>query len=158
MTAKPQGGRIDSATRFVAAAADEIYRAFVDPAAWPEWLPPDGMTAQVYEFDAQPGGIYRMALTYCGHHLNAGKTSADADIVEGRFVEFVPNERVTQLVTFQSEDPQFAGEMRMTWSLSPAPGGTNVSIVAENVPRGISKADHDIGMRSTLDKLASYVE
>ena len=158
MAANLQQGRTDSANRFIAASADVIYRAFVDPAAWPQWLPPEGMTGRVYEFDARPGGKYRMALTHDGDHANAGKTSDDTDIVEGRFVELIPNERVVQLVTFQSDDPQFAGEMRMTWRLSPAPGGTDVSIVAENVPAGISKEDHDIGLRSTLDNLARFVE
>lgn len=151
-------GRTDSASRFIAASADVIYRAFVDPAAWTQWLPPDGMTGEVFEFDARQGGTYRMALTYNGNHPNAGKTSDNTDVVEGRFAELVPNDRVVQIVTFQSDDPAFAGEMRMTWSLSPAAGGTDVSLVAENVPTGIGKADHDAGMRSTLDKLARFVE
>jgi len=99
-----------------------------------------------------------MALTYRGDHPNAGKTSDDTDVVEGRFAELVPNRRVVQIVTFQSDDPAFAGEMRMTWSLSPVAGGTDVSIIAENVPIGISKADHDVGLRSTLENLARFVE
>ena len=158
MTANIGHGRSDSVTRFIAAPADVIYRAFIDPVAWPQWLPPDGMMGEIYEFDARPGGIYRMALTHRGDHPNAGKSSIDTDVVEGRFAELLVNERVVQLVTFQSDDPAFAGEMRMTWSLSRATGGTDVSIIAENVPTGNSKADLDIGMRSTLDKLARFVE
>ncbi len=100
-----------------------------------------------------------MALTYRdADYPNAGKTSDDTDIVEGRFAELIPNERVVQLVTFQSDDPAFAGEMRMTWSLTPASGGTKVSIIAENVPTGISKEDHDVGLSSTLKNLARFVE
>lgn len=158
MAGNLQQGRTDSATRFIAASADVIYRAFVDPAAWPRWLPPEGMTGEIYEFDARPGGVYRMALTYRGDHPNAGKTSDDTDVVEGRFAELVPNHRVVQIVTFQSDDPAFAGEMRMTWSISPKAGGADVSITAENVPHGISKADHDAGLRSTLENLARLVE
>ncbi|MFG7488866.1 SRPBCC family protein [Methylorubrum rhodesianum] len=158
MTANIGHGRTDSATRFIAASTDVIYHAFVDPATWTQWLPPDGMTGEIYEFDARPGGSYRMTLTYRGDHPNAGKTSDDADVVEGRFAELVPNDRVVQIVTFQSDDPAFAGEMRMTWRLSPADGGTEVSIIAENVPTGISKEDHDIGLRSTLENLAKFVE
>jgi uncharacterized protein YndB with AHSA1/START domain len=158
MAGNSQQGRTDSASRFIAAPADVIYGAFVDPAAWTQWLPPEGMTGQIFEFDARPGGTYRMALTYRGDHPNAGKTSDDTDVVEGRFAELVPNHRVVQIVTFQSDDPAFAGEMRMTWSLSPAAGGTDVSIIAEHVPIGISKADHDVGLRSTLENLARFVE
>lgn len=158
MTANAENRRTDSVSRIIAAPTETIYRAFIDPAAWPQWLPPGGMTGHIYEFDARPGGIYRMALRYGDDHPNAGKTSEDTDVVEGRFAELVPNERVVQLVTFQSDDPALAGVMRMTWSLSPATGGTNVSIIAEDVPKGISKQDHDVGLRSTLENLAKFCE
>lgn len=151
--------RIDSASRVIAASSQTIYRAFVDPEAWSYWLPPEGMTGHIYEFDARPGGAYRMALTYRGDdHPNAGKTTGNTDLVHGRFLEFVPNERIVQLVTFESDDPRFAGEMRMTWRLSPLADGTEVSFICENVPEGIRKEDHDVGLRSTLENLAKFVE
>ena len=152
------GRRTDSASRVIAASPDTIYRAFVDGRAWERWLPPEGMSGRIDTFDARPGGRYRMSLTYRGDHKNSGKSADDTDAVEGRFVEFVPDEKVVHAVTFQSDDPDFAGEMRMIWSLSPAAGGTKVSIVAENVPAGISKEDHDVGLRSTLENLAKFVE
>lgn len=100
-----------------------------------------------------------MALTYRDeNHPNAGKFSDDTDMVQGRFVELIPNEQIVQLVTFESDDPAFAGEMRMTWSLSAVAGGTAVSITCENVPAGIGKEDHDMGLRSTLENLARFVE
>ncbi|OCC05534.1 ATPase [Labrys sp. WJW] len=150
--------RTDAAALVIAASPQTIYRAFTDPEAWLHWLPPEGMIGHIYQFDARPGGAYRMALTYCDNdHPSAGKTSDATDIVEGRFVELVPNERVVQLVTFESADPAFAGEMRMTWRLMPRQGGTEVSITAENVPMGIRKDDHDAGLRSTLENLARFV-
>ena len=33
-----------------------------------------------------------------------------------------------------------------------------VTVTADNVPSGISKADHDIGLKSSLDHLARFVE
>ncbi|MET3549076.1 hypothetical protein ABID47_005708 [Paenibacillus favisporus] len=33
-----------------------------------------------------------------------------------------------------------------------------VTIVCENVPAGIRKEDHDVGLRSTLENLALYTE
>lgn len=151
--------RTDSASRVIAASSHTIYRAFVDPDAWIQWLPPQGMTGRIYEFNARPGGAYRMALTYRNEdHPNAGKFSDDTDMIVGRFVELIPNERIVQLVIFESDDPAFAGEMRMTWCLSPAAVGTEVSITCENVPEGIWKEDHDAGLRSTLENLAKFVE
>jgi len=65
---------------------------------------------------------------------------------------------IVQAVEFQSEDPAFAGEMIMTWTLAAVPEGTKVTIVCENVPEGIRKEDHDIGLRSTLENLAIFTE
>ena len=150
--------RIDSAARLIAAPAETIYRVLVDGSAWERWLPPAGMIGRVEIFEPRVGGRYRMVLTYRGDHEKRGKTAEDTDIVEGRFIEFVRDEKVVHAVTFESEDPAFAGDMRMTWSLSPAPAGPKVTITCENVPVGISQADHDVGLRSTLANLATFME
>ena len=41
----------------------------------------------------------------------------------------------------ESGDPRFAGEMKLTWKLNPAPEGVPVVIIAENVPDGITRDD-----------------
>jgi uncharacterized protein YndB with AHSA1/START domain len=151
-------GRTDSASRVIAAAPATIYRAFVDSNALVKWLPPEGMTGRFETFEAKAGGRYRMVLTYENPDPSIkGKASDDTDIVEGRFVELVPDERIVQIVTFESDDPAFSGDMKMTWSLKPANGGTEVSIICENVPTGINAADHAEGLSSTLDNLAAFV-
>lgn len=66
--------------------------------------------------------------------------------------------RVVQETEFQSDDPALAGTMRLIWALDPMPDGTRVSVTCENVPEGISKEDHDAGLRSTLANLASFTE
>jgi uncharacterized protein YndB with AHSA1/START domain len=117
------------------------------------------MIGHIYEFDARAGGAYRMSLTYAGtDHSPQGKTSEHADVVKGRYLELAPNERIVQLVEFESDDPVFGGEMIMTWTLAAVPEGTKVTIVCENVPEGIRKEDHDVGLRSTLENLATYTE
>ncbi len=91
-------------------------------------------------------------------HPAPGKTSEHEDIVRGRFLELIPNERIVESVEFESEDPAFAGEMKMTWTLTAVPGGTEVSIRCENVPEGIRPEDHEAGFRSTLENLAAFIE
>ena len=71
-------------------------------------------------FDARPGGTYRLVLTYVDASAARGKTGADSDIVEARFVELVPGTRVRQAVDFVSDDPANAGTMSITWELSGA--------------------------------------
>lgn len=152
-------GRTDSASRVIHAPAAAVYGAFVDPNALMAWLPPEGMRGELLAFDPSAGGVYRMRLTFAdGGIAMAGKSSADSDVVEGRFVELVPDRRIVQRAEFESDDPAFAGTMTMTWTFEPVGGGTQVSIVAENVPEGISKADHDAGLASSLANLARFVE
>lgn len=115
------------------------------------------MTGHIYEFEARPGGTYRMALTYSNGQSH-GKTSEDRDVVKGRFLEFVPDKRIVYLATFESDNPAFAGEMKMSWHLSPVRGGTKVTIICENVPDGIRQEDHDAGLQSSLKNLAIFVE
>ncbi|WP_439600258.1 SRPBCC family protein [Devosia sp.] len=147
--------RIDTASLIIAAPAETIYGAFIDAEALLAWLPPEGMTGELLAFEPRPGGAFRMALHYGtpGH----GKTTADTDVVESEFAELVPGQRVVQLVRFRSDDPAFAGTMRMVWDLEPAEGGTRVIFLGEDVPPGISKEDHDAGLRSSLENLKVYV-
>jgi len=141
------------------ASPQTIYRAFLDPEALVSWLPPEGMKGHIDVFDPREGGTYRVALTYEGSdHSTPGKTSEHSDVVRGRFLELVPDERIVQLVEFASDNPAFAGAMTMTWTLAAVPGGTNVNILCENVPEGIRQEDHDAGLRSTLENLAAFTE
>ncbi|MCM3532547.1 SRPBCC domain-containing protein [Cytobacillus oceanisediminis] len=70
----------------------------------------------------------------------------------------VPDKRIVQLVIFDSESPDFTGEMIQKWLLESITEGTRVTIVCENVPKGIRKEDHDLGLKSTLENLAIFVE
>lgn len=79
-------------------------------------------------------------------------------MVEGRFVELVPDERVVETVEFVSDDPAFAATMKITTTLMPVSGGTEVTIRCENVPSGIRPDDHQVGMASTLKNLAAFIE
>ncbi|MBO0867673.1 MAG: SRPBCC family protein [Micromonosporaceae bacterium] len=151
-------GRTDADSRVVAAPPERVYAALVDPEALLAWLPPGQMTGRFERFDARPGGGYRMVLTYADASAAPGKSTVDSDVVEARFVEFVPGQRVVQAVDFVSDDPAFAGTMTMTWELAAADGGTRVAIRADDVPAGISAQDHAAGLASSLTNLARYVE
>ena len=149
-------GRTDSASRLVHTTADRVYAALVDPDLLVHWLPPQGMAGRFERFDARPGGSYRLVLTRTDG--GAGKSTADSDVVEVRFVDLVPDQRVVQAVDFVSNDPLFSGTMTMTWELSPDPDGTLVEIRADDVPSGVRPSDHATGMASSLANLAALVE
>jgi uncharacterized protein YndB with AHSA1/START domain len=150
--------RTDTASRLIAASPDRVYAALVDPDALLAWLPPDGMSGRFERFDARLGGSYRLVLTYGDASAAPGKTTADADIAEVRFVELVPGVRVVQTVDFVSDDPAYAGTMTMNWLFTPVGAGTRVEIRADDVPVGISAEDHAAGLASSLHNLAAYLE
>lgn len=148
-------GRIDSGSRLIHAPAHAIYSAFLNPTALAAWRPPNGMRAEVRSFEPRAGGRYRMAFIYEG--AGRGKTTAKADVFEGRFVELVPDRRIVEQVTFETADPAFAGRMTLTTTLEPSGGATLVSVMAEDVPRGITPEDHAVGIASSLANLARFV-
>lgn len=150
--------RTDTASRTIAARPERVYEALVSADALTAWLPPDGMTGRFERFDARPGGSYRLVLTYEDASTARGKTTADSDVVEARFVDLVPGVRVVQAVDFVSDDPADAGTMTMTWQLTAVDGGTRVDIRADDVPAGISAEDHAAGLRSSLANLAAHLE
>jgi len=146
-------------SRLIRAPREAIYAACLDPDALAAWRAPDGMTARVHAFDAREGGTYRMSLTYADPSQGpGGKTSEDTDTFEGTFVELVPNEKVVELIRFESPDPGFAGEMTMTTSLAETGDGTEVTVLCENIPPGISPADNELGSGLALKNLAKLVE
>lgn len=146
------------ASHTIAAAPQKVYGALVDPDALTTWLPPQGMTGELEHFDPRPGGSYRMTLTYLDAPASGGKTTADADVVEVRFVELVPPGRVVQAVEFVSDDPAYAGTMTMTWAIAAVTGGSRVTITADGVPEGVSAEDHAAGLCSSLDNLVRFLE
>jgi uncharacterized protein YndB with AHSA1/START domain len=139
------------------APADRVFAALVDRAALEQWLPPRGMTAQFEHFDPTPGGGYRLVLTYLLLPDGGGKTTADSDVVEARFVDIVDGVRIVQEVDFVSDRAALAGTMTMTWAVEAVGGGTRVDLIADDVPEGITAADHHDGMTSSLQQLAAHL-
>lgn len=121
-------------------------------------MPPGDMTGRFETFDPRPGGSYRLVLTYADPGASQAKSTVNSDIIDVRYLDIVPNDRVVQAVDFVSDMHEFAGTMTMTWSVRAEIDGTRVEIVAENVPEGISAADHAAGLESSLDNLARFVE
>jgi uncharacterized protein YndB with AHSA1/START domain len=73
-------------------------------------------------------------------------------------VKLVPNERVVEVVEFETAGPALRGEMTITITLANANGGTEVFAVHDGLPRGLPTADNEAGWRSSLAKLAALVE
>lgn len=146
-------------SRLIKAPREVVYRAFLEPDAVASWLPPDGMKGQVHVLEPRVGGKFRVSLTYLNPEESlGGKTSADTDTTQGRFVELIPKEKIVWMTEFESEQSEFAGEMKIIWSLADADGGTEVTVVCEDIPVGIRLEDNELGSKLSLQKLAAFVE
>lgn len=145
-------------SRVILATPRSVFRTMIDPETIPTWRAPTGMNARIDYFDARPTGGYRMTLFRQVTDSESGKSQVDTDIIEGQFVELVPDERIVEAVCFETNKAGYQGTMILTTTLERVRDGTKVTLIAENVPPGISEADHRDGMASTLRNLANFVE
>jgi uncharacterized protein YndB with AHSA1/START domain len=144
-------------TRLIKAPRAAVYRALIDPAAIAVWKVPTGMTSKVHAFEAREGGAFRVSLTYT-EQTGTGKTTAHTDTYHGHFAQLIPNERIVEVVEFETSDPELSGEMRITTTLADAVGGTSITALHDNLPEGVSPKDNEIGWSEAFTKLAAFVE
>jgi uncharacterized protein YndB with AHSA1/START domain len=146
-------------SKIIKASAEALYRAFTDPTARAAWQAPGNMTAKVHEFDLRLGGGYEMSLFYPQSEEEAhGKTSQREDRFSAKFLELRPSTRIVEAINFHSADLAFSGTMFMIVKLEERDEGTEVTILFENIPVGINPVDNEAAIRSSLEKLARYVE
>jgi uncharacterized protein YndB with AHSA1/START domain len=134
--------------RVLRAKPERVYKAFLDADAMVKWLPPNGFTAKVHQLDAKVGGAYRISFT------NFGTGSASS--FGGTYLEMIPNEKLRYADRF--DDPNLAGEMQTTVTLTPVFCGTELSVVQEGVPEVIPPAACYLGWQESLILLAKLVE
>ena len=134
--------------RVLAAPPERVYRAFLDPDALAKWLPPNGFTCKVHEFDPTVGGRYRMSFT--------NFTTGNSHAFGGTYLELVPNERIRNDDRF--EDPNLPGTMITTVTLKPVSVGTDVHIVQEGIPDAIPVEGCYLGWQESLVLLGKLVE
>src|SRR6266498_4748688 len=135
-------------SQHVNAPRAQVYRALLDARAVATWMVPNGMTSHVHAFDGRQGGSFRISLTYDAP-TGTGKSSAHTDTFHGRFVKLVPDEKVVEVVEFETTDPALRGEMTITIALADAEGGgTDLLAVHDELPPGVPTADNEVGWQS----------
>lgn len=156
---EPSVGRASTrVSKTIKAPRAAIYQACLDPDALAVWRVPDNMNGHVHVFDAREGGTFRMSLTYKDPEQSpGGKTSEGTDTFQGRFIELVPYEKIVEVIEFESQDPRFAGEMKMTTSFTDTDEGTEITVLCEDIPAGIRPEDNEVGTEQALQKLATLV-
>ena len=134
--------------RMLATKPDKVYRAFIEPDALAKWLPPNGFTCTVHQFEAKVGGARRMSF----RNFTTGLSHSFG----GKYLELVPGERVRYADKF--DDPNLPGEIQVTVTLKQSSFGTEVTIVQEGLPDAIPVEACYLGWQESLRNLARLVE
>lgn len=134
--------------RVFTTSADKLYRAFVEADALAKWLPPNGFTCTVHQFDAKVGGTFRMSFR--------NFTTGQAQSFGGEYDELTPGVRVRYRDKF--DDPNLPGEMQITVDIKPVMVGVEVEILQANIPDAIPPDACYLGWQQSLRNLARLVE
>ena len=136
--------------RVFKAPRERVFNAFLDPDAFAKWIPPNGYTAHVYKFEPRVRGTYRMSFS--------SLDKKDTHFFGGKYLEIKPYERLRYTDKFESDDPEMQGEMKVTVTFRDVPGGTEVRIVQEGLPKVIPTEGAMLGWSQSLENLARLVE
>ena len=79
-------------------------------------------------------------------------------MIDVRYVELEPPRRIVEAVNFVTTDPAFSGEMTLTATFEAVSGGTEVTLMFENLPPGLRAEDNETGSRLSLEQLARRFE
>jgi uncharacterized protein YndB with AHSA1/START domain len=153
MTSKPTTAQPETTTvrvgRLIKAPQERVYQAFLDPDALVKWMPPHGFTGHMHSMEPKVGGTFRMSF----HTINRswGHTFG------GTYLELKPYERIVHTDRFETDDPAMQGEMRVTITFEKVPGGTQVNVVQEGVPKVVAGGAPE-GWGQSLDNLQRLCE
>ncbi|MBZ9775686.1 SRPBCC family protein [Mesorhizobium sp. CO1-1-8] len=134
--------------RVLTTSPEKVYRAFVEADALAKWLPPNGFTCTVHDFEAKVGGTFKMSFR--------NFTTGDSHSFGGEYLELVPGERL--LYTDRFDDPNLPGEIRVTVVLKKVSVGTEIDITQAGIPDVIPVEACYLGWQESLRNLAKLVE
>lgn len=133
--------------RIFACPPERLYRAFLDADAYAQWIPPEGFVCKVHQFDARPGGSFRMSFI----NFSAQK----AHSFGGKFVEIIPNTLLRY--TDEFDDPNLPGVIHVTVRLKAVSCGTEIEIEQAGIPDLIPVEQCYLGWQQSLNNLGRLV-
>lgn len=134
--------------RVLTTSPEKVYRAFVEADALAKWLPPNGFTCTVHQFEAKVGGTFKMSFR--------NFTTGGSHAFGGEYLELVPGERLRYTDRF--DDPNLPGEIQVTVILKKVSVGTEIDITQAGIPDLIPVEACYLGWQESLRNLAKLVE
>lgn len=134
--------------RVLKAPVNRVFRAFSNPDAKANWLPPFGFICQVHTHEFKVGGHYKMSFT--------NFTNEKSHSWSGTYADIKMNEKLVYKDRF--DDPNLPGEMTVTINFREVMCGTELTIKQEGIPEAIPVEMCYLGWQESLVKLAQLVE
>lgn len=141
-------GNSISLHKVLKASPEKVFRAFSDPLAYANWIPPYGFLCTVHQMDFKVGGSYKMSFT--------NFTTGNSHSFGGKILEINPGEFIKY--TDQFDDPNLPGEMYTSVRFEKVSAGTDLKIIQEGIPSVIPVEMCYLGWQESLDKLMRLVE
>ena len=134
--------------RVIATSTEKIYRAFLEAEALTRWLPPNGFTGRIDQFDAKVGGGYTMSFT----NFTTGRRHS----FRSEYIELVPKTLIRYNTRF--DDLNLPGEMCVTVTLKQVLVGTEMLVTQSGIPEVIPVEACYLGWQESLRNLQRLVE
>lgn len=134
--------------RVIPTSPEKVYRAFLEADALAKWLPPNGFTCTVHQFEPKVGGRFKMSFR--------NFTTGNSHSFGGEYHELVPGQRLRYTDTF--DDPNLPGEMEVVVNLTKVSVGTEMEITQSGVPDIIPREACYLGWQESLRNLQKLVE
>ncbi len=134
--------------RVLKASPEKIFRAFSDPVAYANWIPPYGFLGIVHHMDFIVGGSYKMSFVNFSTSNSHSFGGNILEIDQNKFIKY----------TDKFDDPNLAGEMITSIWFNEVSAGTELKVLQEGIPSVIPIDMCYLGWQESLDKLTKLVE
>lgn len=133
--------------RVLAAKPEKVYRAFTDPDAMTQWIPPEGFVCKVHHMEPKIGGTFRMTFTNFSTGNGHSFGGEYLDLREGEYLRY----------TDRFDDPNLPGTLIVEVKLRAVSCGTEIEIEQSGIPDVIPVEHCILGWQQSLNNLARLV-
>lgn len=130
--------------RILSASPERVYDAWTTSALATEFICPQEVTVAEVCLDVRVGGAYHIAMR---------RSDGDIWTVRGVYREVVPGRRLSMTWKWDEENPADEVETLLTIDLAPQGNGTELTLTHERFISEESRANHEHGWNSMLDKM-----
>lgn len=130
--------------RTYAASPQRVYEAWTNPELAKQFLCPADVTVGEVKMDVRPGGTFKIEMLHDDH---------EPYVAYGTYQEVAPASRLVMTWRWEEENPSDEHETLLTIEFNAHGSGTELVLTHENLANLESRANHEHGWTTLLEKL-----